>query len=53
MMLKQCNELKAGKCIVVYELNGIQKETEGSYNDKFRLVFMCIPESAKVIGYIQ
>ncbi|EGT3606758.1 hypothetical protein ACSW9O_15220 (plasmid) [Clostridium perfringens] len=51
--LKRFEELQEGKCIVVYKSNDTQKESEGSYNKSFNLVFMCIPENAKILGYLQ
>lgn len=51
--LKSVNELKEGKCTVVYESTGTIKKTEGSYNKKFNLVFMCVPSESKILGYLQ
>ena len=52
--MKNINELKEGKCIVIAEdTTGKIKRYEGSYNLKFEVVFFCIPNNYKILGYEQ
>lgn len=53
LVLKKLEDLHEGKCTVVYESTGTIKKTEGSYNKKFNLVFMCVPSESKILGYLQ
>lgn len=52
-MLKQINELKDGKCIVVASLGDLEKRFEGDYCEKLKIVFMAIPSTYEIKGYIQ
>lgn len=49
MELKQANQLKDGDCVVVTE----RKKYNGFYNSEFGVVYFCIPDGEKIIGYIQ
>jgi hypothetical protein len=53
--MKTIEQLKNGDCTVITEniYHKTTKEFHGSYSDEFQCVFFAIPDSYKIIGYIQ
>ncbi|WEG18546.1 hypothetical protein PQ478_08690 [Alkalihalophilus pseudofirmus] len=52
--MKTIKELNQGECIVVAETPcGTLKEYKGSFNQAKQIVFMCVPQEYKILGYIQ